>query len=218
MCWNEDISINTFVFACFALLFIYFSNTFTKYKTSLFDNPLFYLLFFEIASVQLIEFFLWRNLNNKHINYILTLIVAFLITVQQITLILIIPNQSMKYTIGALYVLFLMLFSYRCYYSANSYTTIGKNGHLVWGWLHNYKGYDYLWLVAWLLFYIVPVFLIQNNLFTMFIIPILFVSLFYYYKYKTWGTLWCWVTNFCLLYFIVHILFIQPYYEYNALC
>lgn len=26
MCWNEDISINTFMFSCLALLFIFVSN------------------------------------------------------------------------------------------------------------------------------------------------------------------------------------------------
>ena len=68
MCWNPDISINTFLFSCLTLLFIYITNTYTKYKTPLFDNPIFYLLFLAVVSIQLIEFFLWRNLKNKFIN------------------------------------------------------------------------------------------------------------------------------------------------------
>ena len=97
MCWNADISINTFVFACFALLFILFSNTFTKYKSTMFENPLYYLLFFEIASVQLIEFFLWRNLKNKYLNQKLSSFILLLIVLHQLTLILIVPNKIFKY-------------------------------------------------------------------------------------------------------------------------
>jgi hypothetical protein len=57
MCWNQDISINTFLFACLSLLFIFLTNKFTKYKTKTFDNPLVYLFFLVVASMQLIEFF-----------------------------------------------------------------------------------------------------------------------------------------------------------------
>ena len=32
MCWNEDISLNTFLFGSFSLLFIFLSNTWSKYK------------------------------------------------------------------------------------------------------------------------------------------------------------------------------------------
>lgn len=42
MCWNADISINTFTFGLFALLFIYIANTYSKYKTKTFENPLVY--------------------------------------------------------------------------------------------------------------------------------------------------------------------------------
>jgi len=61
MCWNQDISINTFIFACLSLLFIFFTNTFTKYKTPTFDNPIVYLFLLSVAAMQLIEYFLWRN-------------------------------------------------------------------------------------------------------------------------------------------------------------
>jgi hypothetical protein len=57
MCWNQDISINTFLFVCLTLLFIFITNTFTKYKTPFFNNPLMYLLLLLGASMQLIEFF-----------------------------------------------------------------------------------------------------------------------------------------------------------------
>ena len=38
MCWNPDISINTFLLGALTLVFVYYTNTYTKYKTPTFDN------------------------------------------------------------------------------------------------------------------------------------------------------------------------------------
>ena len=54
---NADISINTFLFAFLALLFIYFTNTYTKYKTHSFDNKIMYLFTLSVVCMQLLEFF-----------------------------------------------------------------------------------------------------------------------------------------------------------------
>lgn len=48
-----------------SLLFIYFTNTYTKYKTSSFDNNIAYLFTLSVVCMQLLEYFLWKNLNNK---------------------------------------------------------------------------------------------------------------------------------------------------------
>jgi hypothetical protein len=106
MCWNPSISLNTFIFACLALLFIFYANTYTKYKTHTFDNPLVYLFLFEVAIMQLVEFYLWRNLKNKSINKNLSIIASFIILFQQLTLILMIPNLSIRYSMGLLYLVF----------------------------------------------------------------------------------------------------------------
>ena len=81
MCWNADISINTFLFAIFALVFIFLANTYTKYKQETFKNPLVYLLLLEVASIQLIEFFLWKNLKNKKMNEFLTSLALYIIII-----------------------------------------------------------------------------------------------------------------------------------------
>ena len=38
MCWNKDVSLNTFLFSGFVLLLIYYNNTYTKYKVAEFDS------------------------------------------------------------------------------------------------------------------------------------------------------------------------------------
>lgn len=220
MCWNADISINTFIFSLGALLFIYLTNTFTKYKTVFFKNPLTYFFILSVSSMQLIEFFLWRNLKNKQINTLLSVCAFLVIVMQQIIFIMLIPNVRFRYSIFSLWILlgiFLIIYKIKTN-SIDFSTSIGINGHLSWNWA-NFKGYDNIWVFIGLLFYIIPSILITNDVLilssTMFI---LFSSLYFYFKSNTFGTMWCWILNFGLLYFIIDILLIQPYYEYNGLC
>ena len=219
MCWNPDISINTFLFACFALLFIYITNTYTKYKVSLFENRLVYLFLFEVALMQLIEFFLWRNLKNEYMNKRLSMLAAFIICLQILTLILMIQTDYARYLMLIFgFAIFLFYFVYKYLYSPIVFHThVGKNGHLVWEWLTQ-KGWENIFLIIGLLFYIIPALLINNTYFAISLIASLFVSILMYRKYRTVGSMWCWMANLFLLFFIVDILFIQPFYEYNGLC
>jgi len=219
MCWNQDISINTFLFACLALLFIFLTNTFTKYKSKTFDNPFVYLFLLVVSFMQMIEFLLWRNLKNKIINERLSKTASFLITLQPMILMFMIPNLTIKYCMLLFYLLFIIVyFEYKLIYNPIHFqTTIGKNGHLSWEWM-NFTGYENIWCVIYLSFYILSAILMNDFLLASVIISSVLISLFYLFKYNTFSTIWCWVVNIFLLYFIIDILLIQPYYEYNSLC
>jgi len=219
MCWNQHISLNTFLFSCFALLFIYVTNRFTKYKSKNFENPLVFLYLLEIAVIQLIEFFLWRNLKNKSMNELLSKIASFIVTIQPFTVMLMISNSTIKYSLLFVYVLFILFYlEYkRLYNPIQFHTSVGKNGHLSWEWM-NFTGYENIFYVFHLLLHILALLLINNSVLSLFIIISLIISMITNFKYNTFGTIWCWTTNFLLLYFIIDILIIQPYYEYNGLC
>lgn len=219
MCWNQDISINTFIFACLALLFIFFTNTFTKYKTKTFDNHLVYLFFLEVAAMQLIEFFLWRNLKNKSLNKLFSQIASVVVLIQPLTLMLMIPNIIIKFVIILLYLIFVIAYYVyrRIYNPIIFHTSIGTNGHLSWEWM-NYKGYENIFSFIYLLFFVTSLLFIKNTLLCLFVLISLIISLFLYYKYDTFSSMWCWYVNLFLLYFIIDILIIKPFYEYNGLC
>ena len=219
MCWNQDITINTFIFACLALLFIFLTNTFTKYKTKTFDNPLVYLFLLEVAAMQLIEFFLWRNLKNKSLNKLFSQIASVVVFIQPLTLMFMIPNAMMKYSIVFSYLIFVIAYYvYRGIYNPIIFhTSIGANGHLSWDWM-NYKGYENIFLFIYLLFFVTSLLFIKNTLLCLFVLISLIISFFLYYKYNTFSSMWCWYVNLFLLYFIIDILIIKPFYEYNGLC
>jgi hypothetical protein len=219
MCWNADISINTFVFACFALLFIFFTNTFTKYKIKEFENPFVYLYFFLIAIMQLLEFFIWKNLKNKSVNTLVSKIASFVVMLQPLAIMLMIPNLNIRYYLLGIYSIFIMVYlSYKSLYNPiHFYSHVAKNNHLTWEWV-NLSGYEYIFYFGYVLLYLLALLFINNFVVSFFIILMLVVSFIFHFKYNTFGSMWCWLTNLILLYFVVQILIIKPYYEYNGLC
>jgi hypothetical protein len=226
MCWNEHISMNTFLFSCFALVFIYITNTYSKYKTPLFDHPLFYVFAFLVASMQLLEYFLWRNLHDKKWNTLLSKAGLLLLFSQLFVLMLIVENPLFRYSL----LIFLFLGSFVLYVYSQRHPIVFKTreagGHLSWDWIV-FPGIS-PWmnlciLTIGLLLYFIPFFLIkgnQNSKMQLILVSI-FLYLFCYLvgkKDHTYGSLWCWAINLFFLYFIVDILLVQPFYEYNGLC
>ena len=216
MCWNPDISLNTFIFAILALLFIFLANTFTKYKNVI-SNPYFYLFFLLVAFVQLMEFLLWRNLSNKKLNVFFSKILCGLVLLQPIMLIFMIPDMFIKLFILLCYICVLIYIKYSSSSSFVFHTSIGKNGHLLWEW-SNFNNI-YL-LIINLLFYIIPLILINNLIITIAALGTIIFSLYFNGSFitGTFGSVWCWLSNIILLLFIIDILLIKPYYEYNNLC
>ena len=226
MCWNESVSINTFVFGCLALIFIYFTNTFTKYKTQGFDNPFMYLIVFSFLIMQLIEFFIWRNLNNKQINRILSLIGLGIIIIQPITLMLydtyaignittLIQNLSL-YSIA-----WISFLSYKYLYNPITFTTtIGVNKHLNWNWLKLPISEIIVCILIYFSYIVYSLLVLKNkdNIFRYFLFISVFISTILYYDTQDFGSMWCWIINIYMLILIVNILVVKPFYEYNLLC
>lgn len=216
MCWNADISLNTFIFAILALIFIYITNTYSKYKTPTFDNPLVYLFFFQVATIQLIEYFLWKNLKNKKWNVMLSKLALFTINTQVIILMFLIPQLFYRYAFLIWYLLCLIGYLYyKATYDPIIFnTTIGKNGHLAWDWLAN-NNFKPIFVIMALAFYVLPLYFINNIVLSLIIAITLPFSLWFYHN-RTFGTMWCWISNFALLYFTVRVLFVLPFIEYNG--
>jgi len=222
MCWNEDISLNTFLFGCFALIFIYFTNTYTRYKTSVFDNPFVYLFLFLIISIQLLEYFIWKNLKNKNINRQLSMIGLGIIISQVITSIFLLQMYQCAAFLVALFLGLLMYIYSRK--SPFDFRTTVSNGHLSWKWIDlrsmpRWVQKGFIFLVMGL--YFLPWILLPNPT-KWVILPIALFLFFVAYlidkKDNTYGSLWCWFTNGFFLLALINILLVQPFREYNGLC
>lgn len=182
MCWNATVSLNTFLFSFFAVNFAYFNNVINIYEC---------LFFYTFISMQLIEYFTWKNLHNKKINKLLSQLGLFLIFLQPLFFILI-PN-NVKFNIKASLITLYLVFFFLVFISIKNDFSMAKapNGHLAWNWLKYPVYIVLLWITIFLII------LLYAKKYILFAInTIIFLAIYYtYYKTNTWGSLWCWIAN-----------------------
>ena len=75
----------------------------------------------------------------------------------------------------------------------------GENGHLKWLWADLPIPLLILGLILW----IYPPIRKRNVIVSIAIIITLSISLYNYYKYKTWGSMWCYIGNIFWIFVII---------------
>jgi len=223
MCWNADISINTFIFSCFTLVFIYISNTYTRYKVQGFTGLFVYFFFFLFVSVQLFEYFIWKNLNNPRMNTFFSKVGFFIIFSQLFLVNFFAQPIYQPYLFVYFFIFFITLLLYKQFYNPFQFkTVVAPSGHLSWEWLR-FTGYEKIFLLIGLSFYVIPWVLNKNITTTLYLSVCLAIfSFFIMYmllkKDNTYGSLWCWVFNLMMIFYVIQILVILPFCEYHGLC
>ena len=201
MCWNEYVSINTFVFGIFVLLLIAFNNKYSKYKISEFENPYTYFFMVSFISMQFIEFVLWRNLNNKFINKTMSILGSLLLVIQPIASLTMLENINLRNKMILIYSIPAFVYFFYNIINKNIYTIVSKTGHLKWNWIPN----DLLGYLFYLFFLYFSLF-VNKYYFGTILSAILFAILYYYYYIDgTAGSLWCWSVNIIMLYYFINI-------------
>ncbi len=137
--------------------------------------------------------------------------------IQPLAIILTIPTTYSTIQNIALFTYFPILIIvsiYKHFYNPVEFITlVDKNTHLRWKWVElgkNEKIIGYLYLA------LCTVLAIRLPIITLIAFMIWFYCYFNYYM--TWGSNWCSFLNSILLYFLINILFVLPYKEYNKLC
>ncbi len=221
MCWNEYVSINTFVFGIFVLLLIAFNNKYSQYKIADFENPYLYFFIGSVISMQFIEFVLWRNLNNKSINKTMSILGSLLLCIQPIASLTLLKNINLRNTMILIYSFLSCIFFFYIITHKHMYTLLSKNGHLKWDWVQNVNLNS---IPNWIpqkiivhllyLFFLSFSFFVNRRYFLIISSSILF-CLFYYYYYTdgSAGSLWCLSVNAIMLYYLIQILVYLPLRE-----
>ena len=182
MCWNAEVSLNTFLFGTISAIILLIMNKI------LITNI---LLVYTLSLIQLMEYFAWSNIKNKQIIYYLSIIGAFILLLQ----VLLISNNNLKNKEKLyVYIIICILASLAFYYNFENdkfHMEKGENGHLKWLW----ADLPVPLLLSGLLLWIYPPIKNKNYSAAFFIIITLIISFYYYYKYKTWGSMWCYISN-----------------------
>lgn len=219
MCWNKDVSLNTFLFSGFVLLLIIYNNTYTKYKLVEVDIWV-YIFYCSFIFMQLIEYFIWKNINNTFYNSFYSRLAILLVLFQPIASLLMISSNynKLKWNMISLYSVLVLPYSLYKLTTTTINSSVSSMGHLKWNYFSNFGKYKLIFGTIWLFFFFFSIFLSRYHHVSIFQILLVIVMLYYYYKDGTFTSMWCWFANTTMLYYAVYLLIYLPFMEKSKLC
>lgn len=194
MCWNQKVSMNTFLFSMFAASMALKNGVVTT------PDGLFYIFF---SSMQLVEYFLWKNLHNKQGNEFWSKVGFLLIALQPVVSMWSIDDKTKRnaglglYILGAVFLLTVVKPLGTIDFSSHR----APNGHLAWNWIDFPKAAFAIYVI----FQFIALFF--NKRYTRFGLQLVVTSLIYltYVQSGTWGSMWCWISNVVGLYLLFKV-------------
>jgi len=193
MCWNAEVSFNTFIFGVISAVIVLLININELPRV---------LILLTIAAIQLVEYFAWRNINNKKMIKTISLVGVCVILFQLIFLnAFYLKGQELIIILILLFITFILSL---IHIINNNKLRMNRaeNGHLAWHWVN----VPLPLLILIFGFYLYSG--IRNkDINVIFIIILLSISLYCYYKYKTWSSMWCYISNILWLILIGKVVF-----------
>jgi hypothetical protein len=211
MCWNKEVSLNTFLFSTFVFLLILYNNKYTSYKIPEFKRFWICAFIGIVISMQLVEYFIWNNIDNIFYNKVFTFLAMVVIFLQPITTIMNIDDNIAKRFLMISYLLIMIPFGL-FNYNKNVYSTLTKNGHLKWNLVNNDNTFSKI-KFSWFFFFLFPLFYQKHNLGLMFGLLTLAIVSYNYINDGSVESIWCWIVNTIMLYYAGYLLFYLPYFS-----
>lgn len=213
MCWNKEVSLNTFLFSGFILLLIIYNNKYTKYKINELNHFWMYMFLISFIIIQLIEHLIWKNFNNPFYNKLFTICAIFVILIMQpLTSLMNVNNFSLRNNLILSYLGFLSIYVINNYPNFDFYSIISKKGHLIWRFNENNNIiYNKIFPLIWLFFFLFSLF--YNGHYSGFAIAImtLLLAVYNYTTDKTITSMWCWLSNSIMMYYCFILIFYLPF-------
>jgi len=194
MCWSAEDSLKTFLIGTISAIICLYLN----------KIPAFVIITsWSFTLMQLLEYFTWTYINDKLKIYYLSIIGVLIIFFQIFLLCYYVKNKKLQR--GLFIGLILYVIAYCIFVLPKTKFTMkkGANGHLEWEW----SEMPPIFLLGGLMFYIIPLLFSKNYAGVIFSLVTILVSLYYYYQYKTWGTMWCYFSNIIWIFFILFSLY-----------
>jgi hypothetical protein len=163
--------------------------------------------------MQFFEFILWRNLDDKLINKIASTFGFVLLSIQPIASLLLLNNIALRNKLLLTYSIPAFIFVIYNIFSTNIHTVISPSGHLAWKWTFYKNGLLQWFIIPFYLFFLFFSLLYNKYYKSLFILFLYFTFIYYFGKDGSSGSIWCLSVNLIILYFILQILIVMPFYE-----
>jgi len=214
MCWNENVSLNTFAFSIFVLLLIIYNNSCTQYKIQELNNLWVYIFIASFIFIQLAEFFIWRNIDNKYYNNLFSIIATSILIAQPAFSIMILTEEKLRNILLISYLFLAVPYSIYKFYTKRIYSAVSKTGHLKWKYFDNPP----IVILTWLFFFLFSFVCEKMWVGFGFGCILLFISFLNYKNDTTMWSMWCWSVNSIMIYYAFYLLIVLPFYEKGDVC
>jgi len=193
MCWSAPVSLSTFLFSIVPLVICYLLNLVTLRA---------FLFYQSFMMIQFVEYLLWTFLKNKTWNKVFSIfgfIAIFLLAFFSIY------SVNNKYTnfVLVLYILFYLYIL--TFIPIKFHTSIASNKHLSWEWLQLPLPIIFIWTLFFMYSSVYAIYtgIVQNVMIILFVAFVYIFSFYSYYSSKTFGSMWCWISNALSIYFYI---------------
>jgi len=207
MCWNSAVSLNTFAFSAFVLALVIYNNTYTKYKIAGLNSIGSYLFIASFIFMQLIEYFIWINLNNRSYNTALSASAIILLMLQPLASIMIITNKHLRNKLAICYIALALPYTLYNMHIKRSYSQVSKKGHLDW----EFFNASPIAIAVWFFFFLFSFVYEKKYMLLLFGLSLLAISFTNYLTDKSMWSMWCWSVNSIMLYYAFILLFYLPF-------
>jgi hypothetical protein len=164
--------------------------------------------------MQLIEYFIWRNINEPVYNKFFTIMASLLLIMQPVASGMLITNNNVRSNFLKLYLLGAIPLTIYRIMTKNINSTVSPLKHLNWN-LGIFDDFvlNKITLLAWFAFFLFPLFYEGNNFGFLFGLLTLITITYNYYKDKSVGSMWCWIVNSIMVYYAGYLLFYLPFFK-----
>lgn len=206
MCWNAEVSLQSFIVGCGAILFAFLKG-----------RSLSAILFYgSIVGMQLLEYIIWTygldsTTESRQINYDTSLVAAGLLAFQPIASIMNSTSPLLPWYLGfvSVYLFLRYLFDttplVEQYRMEPEVVPQGEKAHLVWKWLSK-NWITAVGLIIYFVFLLTPLILKGNMDLLAVVGSTLAFSLYSYGQGGTWGSMWCWMINWIVVLLCVSVI------------
>ena len=164
--------------------------------------------------MQFIEFFIWRNINNKFYNHIFSICATFLIILQPMISLMILTNIKLRNLLLVCYLLLAIPYSIYKFFTKNIHTVVSEKKHLRWIF---FELSPFIFII-WLFFFLFRYFYEKKYFGIIFAFITLVIAFINYKNDYTVGSMWCWSVNSIMIYYSFYLLIYLPFLEKNKIC
>lgn len=183
MCWNAEVSLNTFVFTLLGFGFGLYANK-VDWRILLMGMV--------FSTMQFVEYNLWTNLKNPTQNRFWSDIGKYVVWGEFLAGANVIPDPSYRNLFFGISSVYILIQTYLNRNKKTKLTTIGPNGHLVHNWYTDVQWFNYLMP----LLLIVPFWIRGEWIWTLWITLTALITGYFYTTNGEFSSMWCYLASF----------------------